>query len=398
MSNTIATYLWPGNTRFGFGAVELVGQEAQRLGARHAFILTDPGVLAAGLAEPVLASLSDAGIAHTVYDYCPPNPDVESVDAAAARFRNVGADLVIGLGGGSPLDAAKAVRELAGGPPEASIAEYALMLGDQARPVPLVRDMPPMIGIPTTAGTGAEVTPWGVITDLANRQKKGIGGPNLVPTIALIDPGLTLGLPPRLTAATGMDALSHCIEAFVSTNTAPIALDPLILYGIGLISRYLPVAVHQPGDHEARENVMLGALIGGIAISSRWLGAAHSLAHQLSTFADVHHGLACSLMLPHQMEFSLPGALDRYARIGEALDPGSGLPPSSALQQRAEYAIDAVRRLVGAVGLPSRLRDVGVPEAVIPEMTAHAYIDLNWTTNPRPVTPPDLEAMYRAAF
>lgn len=392
MSDEQATYLWPGHTRFGFGVVQLTGQEAQRLGATHAFILTDPGVHAAGLVEPVAASLSAAGVAHTVYTHCPPNPDVDSVDAAAAAFRDCGADLVIGLGGGSPMDAAKAVRELIGGPPEASIAEYALILRDQARPVPHVRDMPPMIGIPTTAGTGAEVTPWGVITDLRAMQKKGIGGPDLIPSVAILDPELTLDLPGRLTAATGMDALSHCIEAFVSTNTAPIILDPLILDGIRRLGRYLPVAVHQPHDREARENVMLGALIGGIAISSRWLGAAHSLAHQLSTFADVHHGLACSLMLPHQMAFSLPAAAERYAAVAAALEP------DRASGARAEDAVEAVRRLVDAVGLPTRLRDVGVNEELLPEMTAHAYIDLNWTTNPRPVTPADLESMYRAAF
>lgn len=392
MSDEQATYLWPGHTRFGFGVVQLTGQEARRLGATHAFILTDPGVHAAGLVEPVAASLSAAGIAHTVYTHCPPNPDVDSVDAAAVAFRDSGADLVIGLGGGSPMDAAKAVRELIGGPPEASIAEYALILRDQARPVPHVRDMPPMIGIPTTAGTGAEVTPWGVITDLRAMQKKGIGGPDLIPSVAILDPELTLDLPGHLTAATGMDALSHCIEAFVSTNTAPIILDPLILDGIRRLGRYLPVAVHQPHDREARQNVMLGALIGGIAISSRWLGAAHSLAHQLSTFADVHHGLACSLMLPHQMVFSLPAAAERYAAIAAELNP------QGASGARAEDAVEAVRRLVDAVGLPTRLRDVGVGEDLIPEMTAHAYIDLNWTTNPRPVTPEDLAAMYRAAF
>jgi alcohol dehydrogenase len=396
MTNTIATYLWPGNTRFGYGAVALAGQEAQRLGASHAFILTDPGVEAAGLAAPVIQSLSAAGVAYTLYTHCPPNPDVESVDAAAAAFRASGADILIGLGGGSPMDAAKAVRELIGGPPQASIAEYALILRDKARPVPPPGDMPPMIGIPTTAGTGAEVTPWAVITDLANMQKKGVGGPGLVPSVALIDPELTLGLPARLTAATGMDALSHCIEAFVSTNTAPIILDPLILHGVELLGRYLPTAVHQPDNREAREKVMLGALIGGIAISSRWLGAAHALAHQLSTFAEVHHGLACSLMLPPQMEFSLSAALDRYARVGDALDP-SQLAFGST-EERAECAVTAVRRLVDAIGLPTRLRDVGVTEDLIPEMTAHAYIDLNWTTNPRPVTPDDLESMYRAAF
>jgi len=393
---TIANYLFPGNTRFGFGAVALVGQEAARLGAHHAFILTDPGVAAAGLIEPVVAALSAAGIAHTVSTHCPSNPDAASIDAAAAVFRDMRADLVIGLGGGSPIDGAKAIRALVGGPPGASIIEYALLLRDRARPIPHVRDMPPMIAIPTTAGTGAETTPWALITDLKNKQKKGVGGPNLIPTVALVDPEMTLGLPAKLTAATGMDALSHLIEAFVSTNTAPIALDPLILYGIDLLNRYLPLAVHEPGNREARENVMLAAYLGGIAISSRWLGAAHSLAHQLSTFADVHHGLACSLMLPPQMEFSLSAAYERYARVAAALDPA--LNSSLPVDERAACAVVSVRRLVDAVGLPTRLRDAGVAEDLIPEMTEHAYIDLNWTTNPRPVTPADLEGMFRAVY
>ena len=181
--------------RFGFGAVELTGQEAVRLGAKHAFIITDPGVVAAGLVAPVVASLAAAGVAHTLYTHCPPNPDIDSVDAAAAAFRTSGADLLIGLGGGSPLDGAKAARELLGGPPGASIGEYALMLRDNARPMPLVRDMPPMIAIPTTAGTGAEITPWAVLTDLSNRQKKSVGGANCIPNAALIDPGMTMGMP-----------------------------------------------------------------------------------------------------------------------------------------------------------------------------------------------------------
>mgnify|MGYP003376251999 FL=1 len=395
MTTPITNYLMPGNVRFGFGAAKLAGQEAARLGATHAFIITDPGVVAAGLTEAVVATLSTAGIAHTLYAHCPPNPDIDSVDAATAAFRAAGADLLVGLGGGSPLDGAKATRAAAGGPPEASIAEYALALRSKARPVPLVRHMPPMIAIPTTAGTGAEVTPWAILTDVSNMQKKSIGGANLIPNVALIDPELTVGLPPRLTAATGMDALSHCIEAYVSTNTAPSALDPMILHGISLIGRYLPTAVAQPNNHEARENVMLGAMIGGIAISSRWLGAAHALAHQLSTFANVHHGLACSLMLPHQMAFSLPAAVERYGRIAAALDPTLVTVTD---HQAAEYAVDAVCRLVAAVALPTRLRDVGVTEEMIPELTHHARLDLNWATNPRPVSEADLEGMYRAAY
>lgn len=223
--------------------MQRVGAEAKALGVqRQVFIVTDGGVVAAGLLQPVLDALAAAGLAATVFDQTPPNPTTTAVDTAAAQFRESGAELVIGLGGGSAIDAAKAVRILAG-TGWAKIAEYALMLGDKVRPLPTVPQMPPMIAIPTTAGTGAEVTPWGVITDPARKLKMGVGGPATIPTVALIDPALTLTLPPHLTAATGMDALTHLIEAYVSTNAAPIALDALIVGGIGRIGRFLRLAV-----------------------------------------------------------------------------------------------------------------------------------------------------------
>lgn len=390
MIQTIANYVWPGQTHFGFGAAELAGQQAKALRATAAFIITDPGCRTAGLLEPVLASLREAGIGATVFDQIPGNPTITAVDAAAAAFRDSGADLIIGLGGGSALDAAKGVREQAGGPAEASIADYALMLGELARPVPDVRDMPPMIAIPTTAGTGAEVTPWAVLTDEATKLKKGVGGPSLLPTVALIDPEMTMTLPPFLTAATGMDALSHCIEAFVSTNTAPVALNPLILHGITLLGRSLPIAVHEPGNRTARYEVMMGAMLGGIAISSRWLGACHSLAHQLSGFANVHHGHACAIMLPHTMEYNLNDAAEPYALVAAALNGGG--------TATAEAAVARVHQLNQEVGLPTRLREVGVTEEMIPPMAHNATIDLNWTTNPCPIGESEMAELYWKAF
>jgi alcohol dehydrogenase class IV len=205
-----------------------------------------------------------------------------------------------------------------------------------------------------------------------------------------------LTLPPLLTAATGMDALTHCIEAYVSTNENP-ALDPMILHGIELIGRSLPVAVAQrktAKSREARRDMALAAMIGGIAISSKWLGACHSLAHQLSSFANVQHGLANSIMLPHQMAYSLVGALEKYARVGLAL----GVPPEGSVRQRAERAVEAVRQLAVDAGLPTRLRDVDVTEEMIPGMAQNAYIDLNWRTNPRTVTEAVMEQLYRDAF
>ena len=385
-------YIWPGQVHVGFGAARQAGEAARAEGARRVFLLADGNVVAAGLAEPLTQSLSAADLSFVLYDKVMPNPDSASVDAAVAAFRASEADLIIGLGGGSALDTAKATRLAAGGPPEGRIAEYALRLGEQARPHP--RQLPPFFAVPTTAGTGAEVTPWAVITDPAEKFKFGVGGPRSVPDMALIDPELMLTMPAFLTAATGMDALSHCVEAFVSTNDNPI-LDPMILHGIALIGQHLPVAVARGANREARHAMAQAALIGGVAISSKWLGACHSLAHQLSGFANVQHGLANAIMLPHQMAYSLPGAMERYAQIGAAL----GAPQDGGLRRRAEATVEAVAQLSRDVGLPARLRDVGVDEALIPEMAKYAYsVDLNWWTNPRSVSEVVMEQLYRAAY
>jgi alcohol dehydrogenase class IV len=389
---TTSHYIWPGQVHLGFGAAERAGAEARAENARHIFLIADPGVIAAGLLAPVVASLADAGLAYSVYDQVVPNPDSASIDAAAAAYRERGADLIIGVGGGSGLDTAKAVRLVVAGPVEGRVAEYALRLGNEARPHP--RELPTYIAIPTTAGTGAEVTPWAVITNVADKFKFGVGGPRSVPNVALIDPELMLTLPPFLTAATGMDALTHCIEAFVSTNHNP-ALDPMILHAVDLIARSLPVAVAQGSNRTAREHMAQAAMIGGVAISSKWLGACHALAHQLSSFANVQHGLANAIMLPHQMEYSLPGAIERYAQLALAL----GVPAQGSLRELAERGIAAVRQLNEDVGLPTRLRDAGVSEDVIPAMADSAYnIDLNWWTNPRAVNVAVMERLYRAAF
>jgi alcohol dehydrogenase class IV len=393
---TVATYYWPGQTRLGYGAANLLGAEAKKLGvSKKLFIITDAGIVAAGLLQPLLDSLAKTGLETELFDQTPANPTTTAVDRAAAQFRASGAELIVALGGGSPIDAAKAVRILVGGPPEAKCAEYALMLGKKARPLPTAVQMPPMIAIPTTAGTGAEVTPWGVITDAGRKLKMAMGGPASIPTVALIDPAMTLTLPPHLTAATGMDALSHLIEAYVSTNTLPIALDPLILDGIGRIGRFLRLAVAQPKHRQAREEMMIAAMLGGIAISSRWLGACHALAHQLSGIANVHHGLACALMLPAQMQFSLSGALQRYAHIAQVLAPISAV---GSVRDEAMRGVTAVRELMIDLNLPLRLRDAGVTEAMIPQLADNAILDLNWTTNPRPITRDQMEALYRETY
>lgn len=387
--NSISSYMWPGRIQFGFGAAGLVGQEVKGYEAQRPFVVADPGIIAAGLLEPVIASLHQAGLAYVVYDKVKPDPDIESVEAAVQVFHESEADLIVGVGGGSGIDTAKGVRLLVGG--GGHISDYDLFLGDRARPVP--HQMPPLIAIPTTAGTGSEVTAWAVITDPARKLKLAVGDAYLIPTVGLVDPGLMLTLPSYLTAGTGMDALTHCIESYVSTTNHPI-LDPMTLYGIELIGRNLRLAVAQGSNRAARQEMALAAVIGGIALNCKWGGACHSLAHQLSTFANVHHGVANALMLPHQMVYSLIGALEKYAQVGQAL----GAPQHGTLRQRAEQAVTAVRELISDLGLPTQLREVGVTQDMIPEMAKNAYIDTSWLTNPRSVSEADMAQLYHQAY
>jgi len=396
MNPNIFTTILPRQVEFGFGAVERVGEAVNTLGAKSVFIVADPGVITAGLVEPIAASLKAAKLSYVVYDKVVPNPDTQSVDAAVGVFADSSADLIIGIGGGSGLDTAKAVSLVAGGPPQGCVAEYSSFLDEASRPIPATKNLPPVIAIPTTAGTGSEVTPWAIITDTGAKCKFGVGGGSAtVPSVALVDPELTLTLPPFLTAATGMDALSHCIEAYVSTNENPM-LDPMILYGIELIGRSLRLAVAQGENHDARRDVMLGSLIGGIGITSKWLGACHALAHPLSSLAGIQHGIANALMLPHQMAYSLPAALDRYARIAGVLNTPKAV--GGTVRQQAEQAVEAVRKLAGDIGLPDHLRDVGVTPEMIPELAAGAYRDRNWPSNPRSVSQEVMEQLYRQAL
>lgn len=378
------TIVWPGVTIFGENAVAQLGTQVQTLAKSHIFVLIDPGVRS--ISDLLDAAIADMTIQATYFDDVVGNPDAAHVDAAYAAYRDCGADCIVGVGGGSALDMAKGVKILAGSPEGVSVAEYLSTLKEKRRPNPAFHEMPPMVAIPTTSGTGSEVTPWGVVTDKEAQQKAGVGT-NLIPDVALLDPHLTVSLPPHLTAATGMDALSHLIEAYVSTNAQKM-LDPLILQGIKLIGENLRTAVGEPNNIAAREAMLEASMLGGVALSSNWLGAAHSLAHQLSTFCDIHHGLACSLMLPPQMRWSHSGAPERYADVAYALTGETGIAAAYAVEQLAKD-----------INLPIRLSDCGVTADQIDTLSEFAFIDLNWWTNPiQPESAADLKVLYEATF
>lgn len=392
---TSSTYFWPGTVHFGFGTAKLVAEEAAARNAKSAFIVVDPGVMKAGLLDVVLDELYAAKMVFTIHDKVISNPDTEAVTTAAKAFREADADVIIGIGGGSALDTAKAVKLMVSGSPSATVWDYANRLGDVRRPYPPRHNMPPLIAIPTTAGTGSEVTPWAVITRPDDKMKFTIGDHTTIPDVALVDPALSLTLPSHLTAATGIDTLTHLIEAYVSSKNNPI-LDPMILFGISLVSRSLRTAVAR-GDHEqARSDMLQASLIGGIAISSKLVGACHALAHPLSGLGNIHHGLACALMLPHQMQYSLIGTLEKYADIAVALD--DHWLTVDSVRERAQGSVTAVTELITDIGLPRTLTEVNITREMVPTLAKAACADNTWRTNPRTVAEKAFRDLYLTAL
>jgi alcohol dehydrogenase class IV len=294
---------------------------------------------------------------------------------------------VVAVGGGSPLDAGKGVRLLATHPPP--LAQY-----DDARDGwrLVTRPIPPMVAIPTTAGTGSEVGRSFVVTLPETGRKTVIFAPPLMPSVALCDPELTYDLPPRLTAATGMDAFTHNLEALCSKGFHPLA-DALARRGVELCARHLVRAVRNGHDEEARAAMMVAAITGATAFQ-KGLGAAHALAHALTPLAGVHHGLANAIVLPYVMEFNLAAAAAPLAEAAVAM----GEPPGSDLDRLARRAVERVRAMSRDAGIPATLREAGVKEAQLPQLAEKAFEDASHQGNPRPCGVADLAALLRAAY
>jgi alcohol dehydrogenase len=353
-------------------------------------VVTDPGVREAGLLESTLAALDTAKVESVLFYEVEPNPTDKLVGLGVERFKESGCDLLVAVGGGSSIDTAKAVQLVAAG--GGNILDYDLGLGNEVRPTP--NNMVPLIAVPTTSGTGSEVTVWAVITDTRRNIKISVGDADLIPRIAVVDPEMMVTMPPVLTAATGIDALSHCLEAFVSTHENPLG-GVLALYGIRLVAQNLRQAVEEGEDRVARRNMALASMVGGMSLNVKWCGACHSLAHQLSAEAGISHGVSIALMLPHQIEYSLSGNLEGYAKVAEAFGKGEGV---DSLQDKAMGAVAAVADLVRDIGLPTRLRDVGIREDMLPQMAKKAMVDGSHVTNPRPCTEEAMLDLYQKAY
>jgi choline dehydrogenase len=379
---TVRTVEVPTRMVHGPGAIARLGELVKELGVKRPFLVTDKGVVSAGLADEALKHLEDA----VVFDEVKPNPDIELVGRASTVYREAGCDGLVALGGGSSMDTAKGigVETVHGG----SIVEY------EFGKTPLVRRIPPLVTVPTTAGTGSEVTLWAVITDHERQIKFNVGGTALIGAhVALIDPTLTVGLPPAITAATGMDALSHGIECYTCDYHQPFT-DSFAMAAIEYIGQWLRVAYEAGGNLKARTFMSHGATFGGMAYGTESAGAAHAMSQSAGGVHECPHGALTARVLGPVCEYNAPAAPERYARIAQAL--GVNTVGLSSLEA-AEAGIEELYRLTDDVGIPT-MEELGFSEDEIPMLARIAYEDPQTIGNPREVTVSDYEEIYRNAF
>ncbi len=371
---------------FGVGSIRQVGEEVRRLGADRCLLVTDPGLVEAGIAPRVERMLRDAGLEVAVYSGVEPDPRYQIAEDCARAARDGGAGCLVAVGGGSSLDIAKvaAVAAVHGGPVGA-------LFGIDAVPGPGL----PVVAVPTTAGTGSEVTPIAILSDEEEVLKKGVVSHHLVPRAAVLDPELTVELPPNVTAATGMDALIHAVEAYTSVRAYTLT-DHLALRAVELIQANLRTAYANGTDLGARSAMLEGSLLAGMAFANAGVTAVHAFAYPLGARFHVPHGVANGVMLLSVMRFNMIGCLPRFARLARALGCPAG---ELGVRAQARKAVDALEELIRDVGVPRRLRDLGVPEDALEEMARSVTtITRLLGNNPRRITAEDALAIYRDAY
>lgn len=371
---------------YGPGSVREVGYEAHKVGATCALIVTDKALRQTGLPQRVVDGLEGSGVTlGGIFDDVPPNSEVQVVEKGADFAREACSDLLIALGGGSVIDTAKAMNVL--------LTEGGSLLDYEGAGL-LTRPLRPFIAIPTTAGTGSEVTLAAVIRDDARGLKLEFSSAFMMPDVAILDPELTLSLPPGITAATGMDALTHCIEAYVSTNSQPLS-DALAIGALKMIAANLRQAVHHGEDLEARGNMLLAANMAGMAFSNALLGIVHAMAHPCGGRYGVPHGVANSILLPYGMQYNLSACTSRLAEIAAALGVDTRGMEDDAT---AVAGIEAVRQLARDCGLPTRLSEVGVPYDGLAQLAEDSQGDAMMITNPLFAGEEDVLALFKAAY
>jgi alcohol dehydrogenase len=354
---------------FGYGKAAALGQRLQQLKVKQVFLVTDKGVESAGLLTPLVDSLKSTEIKFDIFTGVEPDPSLETIDSGVEVFRQKSYDCIVAVGGGSPIDTAKGIRVVAanGG----NIGQYA-----GVNRVPVASDIP-LVAIPTTSGTGSEVTMFGVYSDWQNNVKVTVTSRHMAATIAIVDPALTMSLPAKMTAASGIDALAHGIETYFSLGSSP-ASDAWAVEGIRTVNKHLRRAVEQGGDVEARIGMSHGSLLAGMAFNNGFLGLTHAIGAALSGHCHVPHGVAIGLLLPKVVEFNAPVRPEKAAMIGKLLGVNGENEKELSLQAGA-----AVAKIVEDIGLPICLSQVGVTKEKLVDIAKDSFKSGMMKFNPR---------------
>ncbi|WP_303031700.1 lactaldehyde reductase [uncultured Duncaniella sp.] len=369
---------------FGPGARKELPEVVKRLGKSKALIVTDAGLVKFGVAKMVTDVLDGASIPYEIFSDVKPNPTVTNVKDGIEAYKKSGADFIIAVGGGSSIDTAKAVGIVINNPDFSDIVSLEGC-------APTTHKSVPIVALPTTAGTAAETTINYVIIDEENHKKMVCVDPNDIPAVAIVDAELMYSLPASLTAATGMDALTHAIEGYITKGAWALS-DMFEIEAIRMISRNLPTAVAEPSNAEARDAMAVAQYVAGMAFSNVGLGLVHGMAHPLGSLFDVPHGVANALLLPTIMEWNMPACLDKYPAIAEAMGVDIA---GMTREEAAQAACDAVKALSIKVGIPQHLSEIGIKESDIQALSEQAISDVCTPGNPRDVTIEEIIALYK---
>ncbi|GKX57812.1 lactaldehyde reductase [Leminorella grimontii] len=371
---------------FGPGAIAHIVDEVQKRGFKKALLVTDKDLIKFGVATRVSALLEKAGLAYEIFDDVVPNPTIAVVTKGVEAFKRAGADYLIAVGGGSPQDTCKAIGIIINNPEYADVRSLEGV-------APTKKASVPMIAIPTTAGTAAEVTINYVITDEENRRKFVCVDPHDIPIVAIIDSEMMASMPPSLKAATGIDALTHAIEGY-TTKGAWELTDMMHLKAIEIIARSLRASVK--GSPTGVEDMALAQYVAGMGFSNVGLGLVHGMAHPLGAFYDTPHGVANAILLPHIMAYNADFTGEKFRQIAVAM--GVSAAADMPIAQAREAAIEAVKQLSKDVGIPARLRDVGMKEEDIDALANAAFADVCTGGNPRDTNVEEIKALYRSIY
>lgn len=370
---------------YGRGALGLAGRHARNFGASNILVVTDPGVRATGLVARVEKSLMGCGIPYIVYDEVSPNPKDIEVMAGAGLCEAKGCDLILSVGGGSPMDCAKGIGAVVGN--RRHVLEFE---GVDEIPSP----GPPLIFIPTTAGSSADVSQFAIINDTTRNVKIAIISKMVIPDISLVDPETTLTMPPALTAATGMDALCHAVEAFASNTASPLT-DMAALRAVQLIAGSLVGAFRDPANLDHRNNMMMASLMAGLAFSNASLGLVHAMAHSLGGTLDLAHGECNAILLEKVVSFNYGAAPEKYSELAGAMGVNTVDAAPSEISSALAKRIATLRK---ELGINQRLKDMGVTPEDIPRLAGFAVKDPCIATNPREATVEDVEGLYTEIY